>query len=31
MARSCVITLGEIAETLPMLNVECPRCGQHGR
>lgn len=31
MARSGVITLGEVAEPLPMLDVECSRCGRHGR
>ena len=31
MARTGVITFGEIAESFPMLNVECSRCGRHGR
>ena len=31
MARSGVITLGESAEPLPMLEVECSRCGRDGR
>jgi hypothetical protein len=25
------ITLGYIAEHLPMLNIQCDRCGRHGR
>jgi len=31
MVRSGPITLGEIAETLPMLRVICERCGREGR
>lgn len=29
--RRNYISLGEIAEHLPMLNVQCARCGRHGR
>ena len=31
MPRSGVVTLGEIAETLTMLTVQCDRCGRRGR
>jgi hypothetical protein len=31
MARSGAITFGEIAEHLPMITVQCDRCGRHGR
>jgi hypothetical protein len=31
MSSSGAITLGEITDRLPMLEVACSRCGRHGR
>ena len=31
MARLSYLSIGEIAEHLPMLTVQCDRCGRHGR